>query len=107
MKKFVIAVGTAVLVSGTVFAQSSVVTTPGSSDTDSSTVVIPGEVRTYVTGHEVPSASYDGDVVVGSELPSSVEVYPVPSNSDYAYTVINKQRIIVNPHTHKVVEIVK
>ncbi len=107
MKRFVIALSSAILVSGTAFAQTTVVTTPENSDTDSSTVVIPGEVTTYVTGHEVPSASYDGDVAVGSELPSSVEVYPVPSNSDYAYTVINKKRVIVNPHTHKVVEIVK
>jgi hypothetical protein len=73
----------------------------------SDTVVIPGEVRTYVTEQEVPSVTYDGDIAVGSELPSSVEVHTIPSNSDYAYTVVNKKRVIVNPHTHKVIEIVK
>lgn len=107
MKRIVVAMSAALFVSGAAFAQSSVVVTPGSSDTDSTTVVVPGEVRTYVTGHEVPSATYEGDVAIGSELPSSVEVYPVPSNSDYAYTVVNKQRVIVSPHTHKVIEIVK
>ncbi|MCZ3378215.1 DUF1236 domain-containing protein [Rhizobium sp. AG207R] len=107
MNKFVITMCASLFTFGTALAQSSVVVTPDSSDTNASTVVVPGEVKTYVTGHDVPSATYEGDVVVGAELPSSVEVYPIPSNSDYAYTVIGKQRVIVNPHTHKVIEIVK
>ncbi|MEF0943709.1 DUF1236 domain-containing protein [Rhizobium sp. BR 362] len=94
MKRILIAVSAAALfASGTAFA--------------GDTVVIPGEVRTYVTEQEVPSVTYDGDIVVGSELPNSVEVHTIPSNSDYAYTVINKKRVIVNPHTHKIIEIVK
>lgn len=52
-------------------------------------------VRTYVTTQERPSVVYDGDVAVGSRLPSSVEVYSVP-DSDYSYTVVNKRRYIVN-----------
>ncbi|WP_168879014.1 DUF1236 domain-containing protein [Rhizobium sp. P28RR-XV] len=107
MKRFLATVSAALFASGTAFAQSTVVVTPDSSDANGSTVVIPGDVTTYVTGQQVPSATYEGDVVVGSELPSSVEVYPVPSNNDYAYAVVNKKRVIVNPHTHKVIEIVK
>ncbi|MEF0865095.1 hypothetical protein QDX27_15070, partial [Rhizobium sp. BR 318] len=63
MKRILVAVSAALFASGTAFAQSS------------TTVVIPGEVRTYVTEQEVPSVTYDGDIVVGSELPSSVEVH--------------------------------
>ncbi|MBB3287132.1 MULTISPECIES: DUF1236 domain-containing protein [Rhizobium] len=107
MKRLLAVMSAALFASGTVFAQSSVVVTPDSSDTSGSTVVVPGDVTTYVTGQEVPSVTYEGDIAVGSALPSSVEVYPVPSNSDYAYTIINKKRVIVNPHTHKIIEIVK
>ncbi|AVA25621.1 DUF1236 domain-containing protein [Rhizobium sp. NXC24] len=94
MKRILIAVSAALFASGTAFAQST-------------TVVVPGEVRTYVTEQEVPSVTYDGDIVVGSELPSSVEVHTIPSNSDYAYTVVNKKRVIVSQKTHKIVEVVK
>lgn len=107
MKKFLVTVSAALFLSGTAFAQTRVVVTPDSSDTDGATVVVPGDVTTYVTGQQVPSATYDGDIAVGSELPTAVEIYPVPSNSDYGYTVVNKRRVIVNQHTHKVIEIVK
>lgn len=69
-------------------------------------VTVPGEVRTYITEQEVPSVPYDGDIVVGTELPSSIEVHTIPSNDAYAYTVINKQRVIVDPHTHRVIEVI-
>lgn len=70
-------------------------------------VTVPGEVRTYVTQQEVPSVVYDGDIAVGSELPASVEVHTVPSNDAYTYTVINKQRLIIDPHTRRVIEVVR
>ncbi|MBD9446354.1 DUF1236 domain-containing protein [Rhizobium sp. RHZ01] len=60
----------------------------------------PGEVRTYITEQEVPSVAYDGDIVVGTELPPSVEIRTNPSNDAYGYTVVNKRRVIVDPHTH-------
>ncbi|MCS3743100.1 DUF1236 domain-containing protein [Rhizobium sp. BK661] len=69
-------------------------------------VTVPGEVRTYITEQEVPSVTYDGDIVVGTELPSSIEVHTIPSNDAYAYTVINKQRVIVDPHTHRIIEVI-
>ncbi|WP_431322866.1 DUF1236 domain-containing protein [Rhizobium sp. YTU87027] len=93
MKALTIA-AVAALVSGTAMAQTAVVT-------------VPGEVRTYITEQDVPSVVYDGDVVVGTELPSSVEIRTIPSNDVYGYTVINKQRIIVDPHTHRVIEIIR
>ncbi|MDQ0563587.1 hypothetical protein QO004_005402 [Rhizobium mesoamericanum] len=94
MKALMIAASAALAFTGTAIAQTTVVT-------------VPGEVRTYVTEQDVPSVAYDGDVVVGTELPSSVEVHTIPSNDAYAYTVINKKRVIVDPHTHRVVEIVR
>ena len=93
MKVFFAAAAVA-LVSGTALAQTTIVT-------------VPGEVRTYITQQEAPSVVYDGDIAVGTELPSSVEVHTIPSNDAYGYTVINKQRVIVDPHTHRIIEIIQ
>ncbi|TQN59971.1 DUF1236 domain-containing protein, partial [Agrobacterium tumefaciens] len=32
---------------------------------------------------------------------------PVPSNEHYAYAVVNDQRVIIDPRTHTVVQIVR
>jgi len=95
MKLSAIATTALLLVTGTAFAQTTTV------------VTVPGEVRTYVTEQEVPSVVYDGDVVVGSELPASVEVHTISSSKTYSYTVVNKQRVIVDPQTRRVVEIIE
>lgn len=63
------------------------------------------KVRSYVTTQERESVVYDGDVAVGSSLPSSVKVYEVP-DSDYSYTVVNKRRYIVDDD-RRVVEVVE
>lgn len=94
MKALAIAAAAALAFTGTAMAQTAVVT-------------VPGEVRTYITEQEVPSVVYDGDIIVGTELPSSVEIHTIPSNDAYGYTVVNKQRVIVDPHTHRVIEIIK
>ncbi|MDL2406234.1 DUF1236 domain-containing protein [Rhizobium calliandrae] len=107
MKRTLLLASFALLTAGGAFAQSTVTVTPDNSITTGSTVVVPGEVTTYVTKQETPSVSYDGEIAVGTELPSSVEVHTIPSNSDYAYAIVNEKRVIVNPHTHKVIEIVK
>ncbi|OWW00199.1 hypothetical protein ATY79_01455 [Rhizobium sp. R693] len=79
----------------------------GTAMAQTAVVTVPGEVRTYITEQDVPSTVYDGDVIVGTELPSSIEIRTIPSNDAYGYTVINKQRVIVDPHTHRVIEIIR
>jgi len=93
MRMFLV-VTAAALMSGAAMAQTTVVT-------------VPGEVRTYITEQEAPSVVYDGDVVVGTELPSSVVVHTIPSNDAYGYTVINKKRVIVDPQTHRIIEVIE
>jgi len=34
-------------------------------------------------------------------------VTPVPSNPKYAYTVVNNQRVIVDPETNTVVQVIE
>ncbi len=53
-----------------------------------------------------PSVAYDGQVVVGNELPGTYTYYPVPQYQDYDYVIVNNQRVIVDHRTHKVVRIV-
>jgi hypothetical protein len=71
------------------------------------TVVLPGEVRTYVIEQNRPSVVYEGQIVVGEPLQEVVEVYPIPDQPDYAYAIVNDQRVIVNPGTRTIVEIVE
>jgi uncharacterized protein YcfJ len=66
--------------------------------------------RTYVTQEKRPSYAYDRDVVVGAELPSAgVTYYDVPSEygvKEYRYTVVNNRTVLVDPRTHRIVQIV-
>jgi hypothetical protein len=100
-KSIIVASAAFFAVTGAAFAQSTVIVqepAPAPVVTQS-TVVMPGQVRTYVMEQQVPSVAYEGDVVVGSTLPETVEVHSVEGYNDYAYTVVNKRRVIVNPQT--------
>jgi hypothetical protein len=50
---------------------------------------------------------------VGVEVPESVELYPLPETVEvptirrYRYTVIDDQVVLVDPGTHRVVEIIR
>lgn len=70
-----------------------------------STVVMPGQVRTYVMDQRIESEPYDGDVLVGRVLPEAVEVRPVAGYDNYGYTVVNEHRVIVNPQTRAVIQV--
>jgi hypothetical protein len=45
--------------------------------------------------------------VVGKPVPETVVLTPVPSNTRYSYTVVNNQRVIVDPQTHTVVQVLQ
>ncbi len=66
--------------------------------------------RTYVVQEKRPSYAYSSDVVVGAELPSAgVTYYDVPAEygvRDYRYTVVNNRTVLVDPRTHRIVQIV-
>lgn len=71
------------------------------------TVVIPDPVTTYVTEQPIDDTAVDVDVSVGATLPDTVVVKNVPDHDDYAYAVVNKKRVIVEPKTRKVVKIIE
>ena len=68
--------------------------------------------RTYVVERKHPSYAYRDDVRVGSTLPSSgVEYYEVPAEygvmKSYRYTVVNNRTVLVDPATHRIVQVVE
>lgn len=69
----------------------------------------PKEVVTYVQQQPDPSSDVvvQQKVVVGEALPESVVVTPVPQNPKYAYAVVNHERVIVQPETRKVVQVIQ
>jgi hypothetical protein len=69
----------------------------------------PPDVVTYVQEQPAPASPVvvQQDVVVGQPIPKSVVVTPVPDHPQYAYAVVNHERVIVDPNTHTVVQIVK
>jgi hypothetical protein len=66
--------------------------------------------RSYVETRNVPSYRYTDDVRVGAVLPSSgVTYYEVPAEygvRDYRYTVVNNRTVLVEPRTHRIVEVI-
>jgi hypothetical protein len=66
--------------------------------------------HSYVVERHHPSYAYDGDLRVGADLPGDgVTYYDVPAEygtHDYRYTVVNNRTVLVDPRTHRVVEIV-
>ena len=67
----------------------------------------PQKVVTYV--QEAPALKkvvVKEKVAVGVALPETVVVTPVPENPKYAYAVVNDERVIVEPSSRKVIQII-
>jgi uncharacterized protein YcfJ len=68
------------------------------------------EFRTYVKEQKVPSVAYREKVVVGTVLPETVNYREVPAKygkTEYRYTVVNDQTVLVEPRTRKIVQIIE
>jgi Protein of unknown function (DUF1236) len=67
--------------------------------------------RSYVVEQRRPSYQYGEDVRVGAVLPEQgVTYYDVPPEygvRDYRYTVVNNRTVLVDPRTHRIVDIVE
>ncbi|MDX3924942.1 MAG: DUF1236 domain-containing protein [Shinella sp.] len=69
----------------------------------------PRKVITYVERQPVPSDTVviEEPIEIGRPIPQTVVLTPVPDDPAYAYAVVNNQRVIVDPQTHTVVEIIR
>lgn len=66
------------------------------------------EVREYIVKeHRTSTKLSDFDVAAGAVLPSTVEVYSVPKFDRYRYTVVNEHRVLIDPTTRRVVEVIE
>jgi Protein of unknown function (DUF1236) len=67
--------------------------------------------RTYAVEQHRPSYHYGEDVRVGAVLPEAgVSYYDVPPEygaTQYRYTVVNDRTVLVDPRTHRIVEVVE
>ena len=106
MRKTLLAAAALMALSGIAYAQTTVIT-KDPAVTGSTTVTLPGEVRTYIMEHEVPSVAYEGEVVVGSTLPETMDIHQVEGYNDYAYTVVNERRVVVNPQTRTIIQVLE
>ncbi|MBX4928450.1 hypothetical protein ABID08_001571 [Rhizobium binae] len=104
MRKTMLATAAMLTICSAAFAQSTVIV---SDPAPAGSVVLPGEVRTYVMEQNTPSVVYDGEITVGATLPDTVEVHTVPNVDGYGYTVINERRVIVEPETHRVIQVLE
>ena len=66
--------------------------------------------REYVVREHHPSYRYDNDFRVGAVLPESgVVYYDVPAEyhvTGYRYTYVNDHAVLVDPRTHRIVQII-
>ncbi|TCU26755.1 uncharacterized protein DUF1236 [Rhizobium azibense] len=69
----------------------------------------PPKVVTYVEQAPAPAERVvvREKVVVGQPLPETVVVTPVPDDPKYAYAIVNDQRVIVEPSSRKVIQVIQ
>jgi hypothetical protein len=68
----------------------------------------PQEVITYVQEQPAPApVVVQEEIVVGKPVPETVVLTPVPDHTDYSYAVVNEQRVIIDPQTRTVVQVIQ
>ncbi|EPE94854.1 DUF1236 domain-containing protein [Rhizobium grahamii] len=68
----------------------------------------PEKVVTYVREAPAPTTRVivKEKVVVGHPLPETVVVTPIPENPKYSYAIVNDERVIVEPSSRKVIQVI-
>lgn len=66
----------------------------------------PSRVRGYVSRQSGPSVTTVRPVVIGQPVPGAVDLYQVP-NSSYRYGVVDGRRVIVEPGSRRVIDVVE
>lgn len=67
--------------------------------------------RDYARREHHDSFAYDRPMAIGTELPGEgVTYYEVPSEygaQNYRYTIVNERTVLVDPRTHRVVDVIE
>ncbi len=69
----------------------------------------PERVVTYVQEQPMPTETVvvKERFVVGKPVPETVVLTPVPDSPKYSYAIVNKERVIVDPQTRTVVQVIE
>ena len=67
---------------------------------------LPPTACEYVIKEEVPVATIEQEVIVGEPLPETVVLHPIPETKTYVFANVNEKRVLVDPDTRVVVEVV-
>ena len=94
MKKLMLGAAAAVVFAGPAFAQLL-------------DIQIGPKEREYIVKEGRSSVTYEGPVSVGTVLPTDVEVYSVPEQTTYRYAVLNDRRVIVEPQSRKIIQVLE
>ena len=66
--------------------------------------------RTYVVEQRLPSYRYESDFIVGATLPENgITYYDIPGEyhvQGYRYAYVNDHAVLVDPRTHRIVQII-
>ncbi|WP_034463008.1 DUF1236 domain-containing protein [Afipia sp. P52-10] len=68
---------------------------------------IPDAVLNQVRGSHVRSISVNQQIAPGERLPKAVHLHAVHDYPKYRFAVVNDQRMIVDPHSRKIMQIVQ
>jgi hypothetical protein len=63
------------------------------------------EVQTWIMGQTVPDIAYEGELVVGTALPESVQLIEVPDYRQYRWAYLGGKRVVVVPDTRTVIAV--
>jgi hypothetical protein len=63
--------------------------------------------REYIVQEGRSSVVIEEPVAVGTVLPGDVEFYAVPEVTTYRYAVVNDRRVIVEPSSRRIIQIVE
>jgi hypothetical protein len=69
----------------------------------------PQRVVTYVEQQPMPAERVvvEQPIVVGKPVPQTVVLTPIPEDPAYAYAIVNEQRVIVDPQSGTVVQVLQ
>ncbi|MEY9626138.1 DUF1236 domain-containing protein [Sinorhizobium fredii] len=69
----------------------------------------PPKVIEYVEAQPLPNQPIviQEQIVVGKPLPETVVLTPVPEDTRYAYALVNERRVIADPKTRTVVQVIQ
>jgi len=68
----------------------------------------PERIVTYVQQQPLQnSVVVEQPLVVGKPVPQEVVLVPIAEDPRYSYTVVNEQRVIVDPQTRTVVQVIQ